>query len=74
MVRLMHSSSVVLPELAGPMMAKICFSGISSVISRRAGLAAVADRNVVEADVGLHGRSTTSCASGDRPAGRWPGC
>ena len=26
-VRLMHFSSVVLPELAGPMMAKICFWG-----------------------------------------------
>ena len=35
-VRLMHFSSVVLPELAGPMMAKICFSGISNDTSRSA--------------------------------------
>ena len=35
-VRLMHFKSVVLPELAGPMMPKICFSGMASVIWRRA--------------------------------------
>ena len=32
-VRLMQRSSVVLPELAGPMMPKICFSGISNEMS-----------------------------------------
>ena len=35
-VRLMHRSSVVLPELAGPIMPRICFSGISSETSASA--------------------------------------
>ena len=35
-VRLMHFNSVVLPELAGPMMPKISCLGMASVIWRRA--------------------------------------
>ena len=37
-VRLMHFKKVVLPELAGPMIAKICRAGISRLMSWRAGL------------------------------------
>ena len=36
MVRLMHFSRVVLPEFAGPMTAKISFSGISNETSASA--------------------------------------
>ena len=45
-MRLMHFSSVVLPELAGPMIPKICRSGISSDDVAQRGFSAVAHRNV----------------------------
>ena len=55
-VRLMHFSSVVLPELAGPMIPKICPRGI---VQRNAGqrrLRAVANGQVADLDMHV-GRS-----------------
>jgi len=54
MVRLIHLTSVVLPEFAGPMMAKICPLGMSSETPASAVLAPYGDRDVLEPDGCVH--------------------
>ena len=72
-VRLMHFSSVVLPELAGPMMPKISRSGMSSETSASASCA-VADADVVESRYEGQSAATISFATGSTPAGRSQRC